>query len=75
MLSMEFSPCKLEMKIKYEREVLPMREMNCIDRGAFASIVWSFWLLGLLNNAPWVLMLACATNISSGGVALVVSRY
>ncbi|KAL7490394.1 hypothetical protein ACHAWT_000434 [Skeletonema menzelii] len=31
----------------------------------------SFWLLGLLNNAPWVLMLACATNISSGGVALV----
>ena len=33
--------------------------------------VRSFWLLGLLNNAPWVLMLACATNISSGGVALV----
>ena len=33
--------------------------------------VQSFWLLGLLNNAPWVLMLACATNISSGGVALV----
>jgi hypothetical protein len=32
-----------------------------------------FWLLGLLNNAPWVLMLACATNISDGGVALVVS--
>jgi len=33
--------------------------------------IQSFWLLGLLNNAPWVLMLACATNISSGGVALV----
>jgi hypothetical protein len=33
--------------------------------------VRSFWLLGLLNNALWVLMLACATNISSGGVALV----
>jgi len=46
--------------------------MNCIDRGA-ASIVRSFWFLGLLNNAPWVLMLACATNIAAGGVALVVS--
>ena len=34
-------------------------------------VVQSFWLLGLLNNAPWVLMLAFATNISSGGVALV----
>mmetsp|Transcript_20919 Transcript_20919/g.31928 ORF Transcript_20919/g.31928 Transcript_20919/m.31928 type:complete len:538 (+) Transcript_20919:127-1740(+) len=34
--------------------------------------VQSFWLLGLLNNSPWVLMLACATNISSGGVALVI---
>ena len=48
--------------------------MNCIDRGAYSSIARSFWLLGLLNNAPWVLMLACATNISAGGVALVVSR-
>lgn len=36
-------------------------------------IYQSFWLLGLLNNSPWVLMLAVATNISSGGVALVVS--
>ena len=53
--------------------VLSCANMNCIDRGA-ASIVRSFWLLGLLNNAPWVLMLACATNIASGGVALVVSR-
>ena len=33
--------------------------------------VRSFWLLDLLNNALWVIMLACATNISSGGVALV----
>ena len=48
--------------------------MNCIDRGAYASIVRSFWLLGLLNNAPWVLMLACATNIAAGGIGLVVSR-
>lgn len=33
--------------------------------------VRSFWILGVLNNAPWVLMLAVATNISAGGVALV----
>ena len=31
----------------------------------------AFFFLGLLNNCPWVLMLACATNISAGGVALV----
>jgi hypothetical protein len=31
----------------------------------------SFWILGLLNNAPYVLMLACAKNISEGGTALV----
>lgn len=38
---------------------------------ATTRVIRSFWLIGLLNNAPWVLMLACATNISSGGVALV----
>lgn len=37
------------------------------------NAIKSFWLLGVLNNSPWVLMLAVATNISSGGVALVVS--
>lgn len=35
------------------------------------KVIRSFWLIGILNNAPWVLMLACAPNISSGGVALV----
>lgn len=38
---------------------------------AETKVIRSFWLIGLLNNAPWVLMLACATSISSGGVALV----
>ncbi|KAL7461398.1 hypothetical protein ACHAXS_001819, partial [Conticribra weissflogii] len=41
------------------------------DDPSSKNAVIAFWLLGLLNNAPWVLMLACATNISSGGVALV----
>lgn len=36
-----------------------------------AKVLRSFWVIGLLNNAPWVLMLACAPSISSGGVALV----
>lgn len=36
-----------------------------------AKVLRSFWLIGLLNNAPWVLMLACAPSIASGGVALV----
>ncbi|KAL7527879.1 hypothetical protein ACHAXR_002179 [Thalassiosira sp. AJA248-18] len=43
----------------------------CLASNAAAKAVRSFWLLGLLNNAPWVLMLAVATNISAGGVALV----
>ncbi|KAL3765434.1 hypothetical protein ACHAW5_006927 [Stephanodiscus triporus] len=42
-----------------------------LDSNAASKAVRSFWLLGLLNNSPWVLMLACATNISAGGVALV----
>lgn len=37
------------------------------------NTIKSFWLLGVLNNSLWVLMLAVATDISSGGVALVVS--
>ena len=38
-------------------------------------VIRSFWILGLLNNTPWVLMLAVATHISAGGVALVVSPH
>lgn len=38
---------------------------------AATKVIRSFWLIGLLNNAPWVLMLACAPSIFSGGVALV----
>jgi battenin len=38
---------------------------------AASKALRSFWLLGLLNNAPWVLMLAVATDIAAGGVALV----
>ena len=31
----------------------------------------AFWLLGVLNNASFVIMIAAATSISSGGVGLV----
>lgn len=34
-------------------------------------VVCSFWLLGLLNNSSWVIMIASAKSISTGGVALV----
>eukprot|EP00579_Thalassiosira_antarctica_P001494 CAMPEP_0201872936 /NCGR_PEP_ID=MMETSP0902-20130614/5547_1 /ASSEMBLY_ACC=CAM_ASM_000551 /TAXON_ID=420261 /ORGANISM="Thalassiosira antarctica, Strain CCMP982" /LENGTH=532 /DNA_ID=CAMNT_0048399377 /DNA_START=25 /DNA_END=1626 /DNA_ORIENTATION=- len=43
----------------------------CLASTAATKATRSFWLLGMLNNAPWVLMLAVATNISAGGVALV----
>jgi len=35
------------------------------------SAVVAFWTLGLLNNIPFVIMLACAKSISEGGTALV----
>jgi battenin len=31
----------------------------------------AFWMLGLLNNASYVIMIACAKNISQGGTGLV----
>ncbi|KAL3806093.1 hypothetical protein ACHAXA_002464 [Cyclostephanos tholiformis] len=45
-----------------------------LDSTSASRAVRSFWFLGLLNNSPWVLMLACATDISSGGVALVMVK-
>lgn len=32
---------------------------------------WAFWALGVLNNASFVIMVACAKSISEGGTALV----
>lgn len=40
------------------------------DKGNMLLIV-SFWLLGLLNNSSYVIMLACAKDISEGSTALV----
>jgi len=34
-------------------------------------LVTCFWILGLLNNASYVIMIACAKSISEGGTALV----
>ncbi|KAL7519812.1 hypothetical protein ACHAWX_004565 [Stephanocyclus meneghinianus] len=42
-----------------------------LNQALTTKVIRSFWLIGVLNNAPWVLMLACAPSISSGGVALV----
>jgi hypothetical protein len=35
------------------------------------KVFLSFWMLGLLNNASYVIMIAAAKNISEGGTALV----
>jgi battenin len=35
------------------------------------KLFFSFWMLGLLNNSSYVIMLACAKSISEGGTALV----
>mmetsp|Transcript_19634 Transcript_19634/g.41178 ORF Transcript_19634/g.41178 Transcript_19634/m.41178 type:complete len:168 (+) Transcript_19634:233-736(+) len=66
----EIYECGLRLKTRPSE---PSRTMtnHCLDSTTAAKAVRSFWLMGLLNNAPWVLMLAVATNISAGGVALV----
>ena len=38
---------------------------------ATISLPVAFWFLGILNNASWVIMVACAKSISEGGTALV----
>ncbi|VEU35660.1 unnamed protein product [Pseudo-nitzschia multistriata] len=40
-------------------------------RGIAVRLRASFWLMGLLNNAGYTIMIAAAKNISEGGVALV----
>ena len=40
-------------------------------RGGERNAPAAFWMMGLLNNLPYVIMLACAKSISEGGTALV----
>jgi hypothetical protein len=47
----------------------------CFASNAASKAARSFWFLGVITNASWFLMLAVATNISAGGVALVVSTH
>jgi len=53
------------------------RFMNgcCLASSATSKAVRSFWVIGVITNASWFLMLAVATKISAGGVALVVSTH
>lgn len=47
----------------------------CLASSATSKAVRSFWFIGVITNASWFLMLAVATKISAGGVALVVSTH
>jgi hypothetical protein len=48
-----------------------------VERHAIASssnhlaLFHAFWILGLLNDASYVIMIACAKNVSQGGTGLV----
>ena len=48
---------------------LPQRAGD-VDRQTTRAPYW-FWLLGLLNNASYVIMIASAKSIDAGGVAVV----
>ena len=48
---------------------LPVRAGD-VDRQTTRAPYW-FWLLGLLNNASYVIMIASAKSIDAGGVAVV----
>jgi battenin len=53
-------------------EGIPTNNLNSSSRVVSPeSCWWVFWILGLLNNASYVIMLACAKSISEGGTALV----
>jgi battenin len=60
-----------------KRHYEPINVELDVERHAVASssnhlaLFRAFWILGLLNNASYVIMIACAKNISQGGTGLV----
>lgn len=56
-------PFRTSQAVDFERDKSSCR---CIDQNVFA-----FWLLGLLNNSAYVIMIAGANSISSAAIGLV----
>jgi len=59
--------------VSIDAEAVPEDELETVTspHTPFWHLLVSFWTLGLLNNASYVIMIACAKNISEGGTALV----
>ncbi|CAJ1953494.1 unnamed protein product [Cylindrotheca closterium] len=59
--------------VSVDADAVPEDELETVTSPPtpFWHLVVSFWMLGLLNNASYVIMIACAKNISEGGTALV----
>ena len=67
-----YQPVPLEL----ERSInLPRSSRNdgaaTNDQQLRHRLIVSFWMLGLLNNASYVLMIACAKSMSEGGTGLI----
>jgi battenin len=60
---LQYEPISVEMDMAGHHEVASSRNHLALFR--------TFWILGLLNNASYVIMIACAKNISEGGTGLV----
>ena len=54
-----------------EEEVVPQSHSSSSSNSSSNGVWWAFVGLGILNNLSYVLLLACAKDISEGGTALV----
>lgn len=59
--------------VSIDAEAVPEDELEVVTtpHTPLWHLLVSFWVLGLFNNASYVIMIACAKNISEGGTALV----
>ena len=64
----KYEPIEVEESSFQDEEIIEIEEQQ---QHYLWKLCGSFWILGLLNNSSYVIMLACAKNISEGGTGLV----
>ena len=73
---MEYQPVAMELPFddsaSQEADPLPDDDDDDDDseKATLTRLVACFWILGLLNNSSYVIIIACAKNISEGGTAI-----
>eukprot|EP00980_Cylindrotheca_fusiformis_P021207 scaffold8150_cov118-Cylindrotheca_fusiformis.AAC.16 len=69
------TPAAISASSKNYQPLATETEVLCENTPTTDASPWHllvcFWLLGLLNNSSYVIMIACAKNISEGGIGMV----